>query len=276
MSTINYVTVMVYGQFRSYKLNINNNLQLLYDIFDSNTNFLFFILSDKEEKGNYSQFNENNIKQIIENNPNNKIAYFNYIENISDCLKKEDLINSQFYKTIKYSYGTENNTFMGTLLYRKYLLNKIKNNFLKDNNIQTEYQVFLRLFDINIEKIGNYNFFKHIDDKSIVGSLDTIFIGKKESIDFLFNISKLIKYGFVYHDYIWKNKNFTESVEKVDYNFYSNKITYCPEMQYLCHMYFNGYLFYNIRFDYTNPKKIEKYINEVYDIKLCPDRFKCT
>lgn len=267
------IAVMVYGQFRSFEKNIENNLKFLYEFFGENNNFLFFILTDKKSSGNYSLENELKIRKIIENKANHRIMFLRYVESYRDFEYKENKVHEGFYNNIMHQTGVGGSTNIGKLTYKKSFLNNLKNKYLKEVGLDIKYHIFIRLFDITIKKISDYNFLPLINDKSIVGSLDTIFIGTKKSIDFLLNLDKLFKNGIIYHDFIWEYEDFLKSILLIDNNFYSNRLTYCPEIQYIAHLFFNNYLFYNIRLDYTNPNIKDKLVNECYDIRLCPNRF---
>jgi DNA-dependent RNA polymerase auxiliary subunit epsilon len=118
---------MIYGQFRSYINNLRKNIKMLNPIL-KNHNIYIFILTDKLKSGNYSTENEYEIRNIL-NEFNFNICFIEYIENY-EIAYETDFCN-MFFKNIKHTKGIDNN-FVPTLIYRKYLLNKIKNGYIQN------------------------------------------------------------------------------------------------------------------------------------------------
>lgn len=264
------IAIMIYGQFRNYKKNILKNLNMLNPII-KNYNVHLFILSDKEESGNFSKDNEEHIKNIFLFY-GFKIHIFNYIENLNISNDEDNYVEFFLSKINDYS-GIENK-FVPRLLYRKYILNKLKNDYISNNNIYFDLTIYCRLFDTKItnnldfENIENEINSLYQDHNIIFGSSDTFFIGSQMAIDYLFNIVKTN----LYHNLIWEDNKFIKFVSSMDICLCKNKATYSPEIQYIAHIYYSSNFKYkNIRVDFNN---IDSEYNKkaLYNIILDPDR----
>jgi hypothetical protein len=272
------LAIMCYGQFRSYKKNLVQNINMLKPI-TQNYNVHLFILSDKLENGNFSKENEEEIKNIFLSY-GFKIHIFEYMENLN-YFNDEDKYVDFFFNNVKFFYNNFNNNlgignnFVPRLLYRKFILNKLKNDYIINNNIDINLNLYCRFFDtkitnnISFEKIEEEISFLNYNHNYIFGSSDTFFMGSQNSIDFLFDIVK----GNLYHNEIWNNKQFDEFVASMDLCLCQTRATYSPEIQYIAHIYFSSSFKYkNIRVDYNN---INSELNKMalYNVKHDPERF---
>jgi len=248
------IAVTVYGQFRSYKNNLIANLHMLQPIFNSHKIHVF-ILSDKLPDGNYSDENEKEILSIF-NKFNYCVHFIAYFEN-SDSNHEDEF--TKLFLDYTQNRNRQILPFVPNLLYRKYLLNKLKNNYIKKHKIPIDLHCYCRLFDIKIK--NNIAFTKitsEIDKlyetpNMLYGSSDVLFIGQEQPFDYLFNICESYKQSNFIDDAIWNDIKFVEFVEKMDYNLCKNRDTYSPEIQYIARMYFSEYSYKNIRVDFTNP-----------------------
>lgn len=278
------IALLIHGQFRSYKNNLLDNIIMLEPVLMlepilnsnlNNTNIYVFLLTDKKKEGNYSLDNENEIIKMFKNFGYH-IGFVKYIE---DCniQQDEDIVYENFMNNVKHNKGIDND-FVPRLIYRKYLLNKLKNEYASVNNIHFDLNVYCRLFDMNISfninpvTIANTIHKIYINPKIVFGSSDTFFIGTNEAIDYLFDLSQLYKHGKVYHDDIWSDINFFTFCINCDSCLTVCKHTYAAEIQYLAHIFYSDYRFQNIRFDYNNPNS-EYNLHMLYHIKHDPERF---
>jgi len=265
------IVLMVYGQFRSYRNNLFKNIKALQPILKTH-NIYVFILSDKKESGNYSQKNEEEIKNIFKEFYMN-IHIFDYVENYNDT--EEMQTTNQYYSTIKHNKGSS--LFVPNLMYRRYLLNKLKNDYVNKNNIEIDLTIYCRLFDIIIQPNLSFNQIEqqidicYQDDNIIYGSSDTFFIGSKNAIDYLFDIAMKIKNGKIYHDDIWGDKSCLEFISTMDIILCKCRAIYSPEIQYIVHMYYSNFLYKNMRVDFNNPMSP---LNQtfLYHVKLDQNR----
>lgn len=250
------MVLMVYGQFRTYYNNLLNNLKALEPILKTH-NIYVFILSDKKESGNYSQKNEDEIKNIFHGFYMN-ICMFDYVENYND--KEEIETANQYFSNIKHENGTS--YFAPYLMYRMYLLNKLKNDYFHNYNIQIDLTIYCRLFDMIIQpnltfrQIEQQISICYYDNNIIYGSVDTFFIGSGKAIDYLLSIALEFKNGKIYHDDIWNDNSFVEFLLTMDIVLYHCRAIYSPEIQYIAHMYYSNFVYKNIRVDYNNPTSL--------------------
>lgn len=246
------IALLVYGQFRNYKDNLRNNIKMLEPIFKTH-NIHVFVLSDKKESGNYSKENEKDIQQIFKEYFFN-VDVFTYVEEY-DNREEIETVNG-FLDNIKHKNGIEND-FVPNLIYRKYLLNKIKNEYITNHDIQMDLIVYCRLFDLNItnhvsfQEIENEVNILYSNPNIMLGSSDTFFIGSQSAMDYLFRLSVLCKEGNMYHDSIWNDCS--EFISSMDYHLCHSKAIYSPEIQYIAHMFYSPYTYKNMRVDFTNP-----------------------
>ncbi len=277
--TNKHIALMIYGQFRTYKDNLRQNLLALKPILENNIIHIF-ILSDKLETGNYSLTNENEILAIFQNEFNYKVEFFYYIENYDD--KEEKKYVDEFYKTIKHTTGI-GNSFVPNLIYRKYFLNKLCNEFIKENSIHIDLFFYVRLFDTRIlynsNNIINNNFDKIKktiaylldDDTNILFAGDLLFIGQKRSLTDIFSLWNKDGTICLFHDDIWDNISFSKIMYAYDSFLVLSKHTYSPEIQYLCRINHNNYKLQCIRIDHNNPTNIVQ--TNLYNIFHDPNRF---
>ena len=264
------IAIMVYGQFRTYKNNLIKNINMLKPIIND-CNVHLFILSDKSENGNYSQFSEEQITNIFLSY-GFKIHIFDYIENF-DFSKEEEKYVESFFNKINDKSGIEND-FVPRLVYRKNIMNKLKNDFITSNNIEIDLTIYCRLFDIVInnnltfEKIEDEIDYLYNNDNIVFGSSDTLFIGSQKSINYLFDLSN----GYIYHNQIWEDKQFVQFISSMDLVLCQTRATYSPEVQYIAHIYYSSHFKYkNIRVDFNNiDSQYNK--NALYNIILDPER----
>ena len=262
---------MVYGQFRSYKKNLRKNIEMLKPLLKTHIVHVF-VLTDKQESGNFSIENEWEIQQIFKEYAFN-VHFINYIEDYDNV--EENEVHHHFFHSIQHYRGTSN--FAPRLIYREYLLNKLKNERISQHNIHIDLTVYCRIFDI---KITNHLPFEQIEKEidelydnpyRVLGSSDTFFIGSKEALDYLFDLSTRFKQGKPYHDSIFDDVECAKFISTMDICLLNVRATYSPELQYISHMFYSKYEYKNIRFDYNN---IGSPYNEnsLYHVVLDPDR----
>lgn len=246
------IALMIYGQFRTYKNNMRRNIEMLKPLLRTH-NVHVFILTDKLESGNYSIENEKEIRDICKEHYFN-LHFIRYIEDYDNS--EENEVHHKYFNSIQHYRGSDN--FAPRLIYRKYLLNKLKNEYIMQNNIHIDLTVYCRLFDIKIENHLPFDQIeKEIDelyeDPSIIlGSSDTFFIGSKEALDYLFDLSNLFKEGKPYHDNMFEDTYCAHFISTMDICLHNVRATYSPELQYIAHMFYSAYEYKNMRVDFNN------------------------
>ena len=134
--------------------------------------------------------------------------------------------------------------------------------------------MFIRLFDIKLNnnldnKLINDTILSCIKNKNkLLMSIDTIFIGSKYVIDYLFSFGENMD---LYHDTIWSNKDWSIYFKNIDSCLYRVKPTYCSEVQIYSHIFFSNLDYENIRVDFNN---IDNQLNNkaLFHVKLCNQR----
>jgi hypothetical protein len=261
------LSLLIFGQFRNYKKNLEYNLNILNKILLEHNDIDVFILTDKKIEGNYSQDNEENIINIFKKFNIINIKFY-YWENLTEYHEQEIINEENYNKNCKHNRGKNN--FTSNLWYRRYILNKLKNEY----NINYDLNMFIRLFDININININYNYNQILDLKEIINtntllmSIDTLFIGTTNIMNKLFEFGQFFN---LYHDDIWKDSKLCDIFNNMDSCLYNGKYTYCSEIQIFSHIFYNIKSFKNIRVDFNN---LNNPINKksIFDIRLDPER----
>jgi hypothetical protein len=229
-----------------------------------------FILSDKLVNGNYSPENEVAIRKILDGFYVN--VWFDYVENYPMSMMEEKETAEKYFSTIKNTNGSS--LFTPRLIYREYLLNKLKNQYLQKNI--SDLTIYCRLFDINIwpnlscDEISKQVDICYQDPSILYGSSDTFFIGSCSAMDYLFSLAMKIKNGELYHD-IWNDPKCVEFISSMDYALTQCKATYSPEIMIISHMYYGPFRYINMRVDFTNPDS-QLNLTCMYHVKLDPRR----
>uniref|UniRef100_A0A6C0CZI0 Uncharacterized protein n=1 Tax=viral metagenome TaxID=1070528 RepID=A0A6C0CZI0_9ZZZZ len=254
-------------------MNLENNLKQ-FDVLLCN-NVHVFILTNKLQSGNYSPENENKMISIF-NKYNCKVHFIKYIEDIPEYdVDMEKQIASNYYTIANYKDGYS--PFVPEIIYRKYLLNKLKNDYIENNNLDIDLHFCCRLFDTVIKRnnqdIFIQNEFNNLfsNQNIIMGSHDTTYIGNRESIDYTLNLAEKFYNNNIYKADIWKDEGFYNFFINIDYCLGTLKTTFAPEVQYASHIYFSQYKYQNIRFDFTNPNN-QNNKSTLFNIRVCPNR----
>jgi glycosyltransferase involved in cell wall biosynthesis len=273
------VALMIYGQFRSYASNLRENVRMLAPVFRGKVVHVF-VLSNKLASGNYSERNEREIRDIFDEAGFN-LCFFDYVENLgSHHAENEQAAHDAYFAGLKTKDGVSNE-IIPDIMYRKFVLNQIKNAHCKQHGIVMDLHVFGRLFDIIIRHpvpspSDHMKRIKYEIDqlmvcsssaRTVLGSSDTLFIGTREPMDHLFECGVTQVRG----PEIWNDHEFAEVMMRADSCLCVNRATYSPEVQYIAHMYFSGFKYRNIRFDFNDPDSPENG-SSLYDIRLDPRR----
>ena len=179
-----------YGQFRSFKYNLENNLQEIYEPIIKNNTIDVFIVTNKE--GNYSKENEKEIVNIF-NKYNCCVKFIKFWEDLTEYHEKEIQNKRNYFANCRHQFGRID--FTTSLWFRRYVNNKIKNEYCKQHNLEYDLHMFIRLFDMKIKKHQTDIFIKNkieeccISNK-MLASICTIFIGNKEIVDKVFEFGK--------------------------------------------------------------------------------------
>jgi len=272
------VALMIYGQFRSYANNLRENVRMLAPVFRGKVVHVF-VLSNKLASGNYSEQNEREIRDIFDEAGFN-LCFFDYVENLgSHHAANEQAAHDSYFASLK-NKDDVSNEVIPDIMYRKFVLNQIKNAHCKHHGIVMDLHVFGRLFDVVIRhpvpspsdhvKRIEYEIDKLMvcssSARTVLGSSDTLFIGTREPMDHLFECGMHLR-----GPEIWNDSEFTEVMMRADSCLCVNRATYSPEVQYIAHVHFGPFKYRNIRFDFNDPDSPENG-SSLYDIRLDPRR----
>jgi hypothetical protein len=196
------IAVLLYGEFRTYMINLEENLKQLFN--DVHCEIHFYILT--ENCDNFYKHKQQ-VSDII-----NKFGYkINYFEQLKDCTCYDsDLENNLYADFVSIVFPGQRDLFTPKLLYRRTVINKVLNEYADSHNLQYTRVMFVRLFDTVIYKNKSLHFLNTQDDILYYGT-DFIFIGNMNIINNLFTvdyISNILKF-----DNIYNFKNFFESHE---------------------------------------------------------------
>ena len=259
--------LLTYGELRTLKNNFRNNLLEFLPILQNYKNTYIFILLDekKDVRDEHYEYIENICKEF-----NIKIGFIETMET-SNLNKEEekDYCNTLLLQKNDHDKQFPNN-FVLNLLYRKYKLIELVEEYCIDNKLEISYFLYARLFDCIIKQnipsndiylnIKNTNLSKHI-----YFSPDTIFIGNYNLI------KKVMKFDKIYNsDELWNNKDFCNFSYRFDSKLTNNEDTYAPEIQYTANIYFQSINAYNLRYYRPDPNCLDK--NLMYEIILDPNR----
>jgi len=262
--------ILIYGQFRTFEHNLENNLKAIQESILKNNEICIYIVTDR--KGNYSKNNEEKIINIF-NKYKCNVKFIKFWEDLQDYHSKETINMNNYDKNCKHVYGKD--SFTSNLWYRRFISNKIKNEYCLANKLEYDLHMFIRLFDTTIKQNLKDEIIKDkiedcIKNNKLLMSIDTIFIGKKSIIDEVFSFGENFQ---VYHDIIWNNFSLVNYIKLIDWGLYSqeNKPTYCSEIQILCHIFYNNIFCENIRFDHCN-SSLEENKFTLFHVRLCNKR----
>ena len=267
------MALLICGQFRNFRDNFKKNLHVLDALFQNSVVYVF-LLTDKHPRGNYSIENEKEIIHTFLHEFHFQIGFIRYVEDhIDPSIEKQ--VHDLYCKELRHERGSDG--FAPILMYRKYVLNRFKNEYAKDHAIDFDLNLYFRCFDMmispNIDPPSIEHFFRHRYHKNCVyGSSDTIFIGDDSSMNTLFEVGDYIHKTLIYHDEIWEDQGFVSFAQSVDSFLATFQHTYAPEIQYLAHIYYHNLNYINIRVDYNNDSNpVNKSLP--FHIKHDPKRF---
>ena len=264
--------LLTYGQLRTFKNNFRNNLLELYPVYIVYENVYIFILLDEclsQEESVNTKYKEN--CDYIENICKEFNIKIGFIQDINNLNYKHEETNYCSKLLLQKSDDKQfPNDFVLNLLYRKYKLIELVEEYCIDHKVDISDILHCRLFDVIIKKntsvITIINNFKNTDSrKTIYFSPDTIFFGNHNLI------KKIMKFEKIYKtDELWNNKDFCNFSYKFDSILTNNKDTYAPEIQYTANIYFKSVDAINLRYFKPDPNCLDT--NLMYEVMLDNNR----
>ncbi len=231
------LALQIYGQLRTFKTCIPSLLDYIsYNDHDVDV----FLLINKDQDSNYSVDNISILKNML---GESNIKVLKYVDEMTDDdVNTEIKLTNEYYKLVTKFTKTNNinyvyNNFVNKQFYRKYVINRLRNEYQEANNIKYDYVVRSR-FDYGRRNPGKK--FNFNDDFNAVVWPDTQEIAKPEFID------RLVKIAFefpvtpkiIYNDDCQIRKDKYEEHKKKDnpemgkdkFQFWDQGWVFMPEM----------------------------------------------
>jgi len=242
------IAVLVYGQFRSFKLNLLNNLHELFDEVSSDIHF-YFLTENCQEYQDYEK-NKAEVFRIINEykNPKNIMCEVKYFEHLDSSIYYSSVIEQQIcedYNNIQTPYKKD--VFTPKLIYRRCLINEIMNRETGNSQIKYDKVIFARLFDAIFKRCKSLEFINDVNDNKIYFGVDTLFLGKQDDMNILMKVDYIrnkIIINNVYEFHIFYIKH-DECLGKM--------LPMCASETIFSAVIFNHFLdrCQNLRFDYS-------------------------
>lgn len=240
--------ILIFGQFRSFQTNLENNLREINDVFLKGNEVDVYLLTDKNISGNYFPKKEKRIIELFKRfNCNIQIRYWEDLTQFHfiDKQKQEEYLKNRRTDNIRLN-------FTMNMWYRRFLTNEFRKAYGKGYDLC----LFFRPFDTIIRKLKpNEEILKSIQnamtDNTVYLSFDTFIYCNPSTIDKVFEMTN----SRLFHDEdIWDDKDLCNFFKDNDSYLYHVKPTYCSEVQLISYMYHNDIKFKNVRIDITNDK----------------------
>jgi hypothetical protein len=174
--------VIVYGEFRTYDINLRENLKELFGEFKCPIHF--YILT--EDCDDY-ETKKQDICGILKR-PHCKVLYF---EKINTCelydKEEEDRVCADYFAI---PGPPDRDVFTPRLYYRKGLVNKVMNAYAQANGFTYEKVFSVRLFDMIIKRCRSLCFLQETvteDQDKLYYGVDNLFIGSPAIINELYS-----------------------------------------------------------------------------------------
>ena len=178
------VALLVFGQFRTASLILQNNLEEIKKSFNNHPDFEYhlYILTDREPNGNYSELTLNRVQNICSKNQV-EIKLLSYWNDLVEYHDKDKEITRNYIAIGqgKAGYG-EKMWFTASMWYRRYVLWKL---FLATSTEEYDHIICTRLFDVkivNLRPILNLT-----DEDTLYFHMDSLFYGNKEILNLFYN-----------------------------------------------------------------------------------------
>jgi hypothetical protein len=221
------IAIQIFGELRSFKINMKSNLESIKKIFDNNQVDVFIL---------FNKFPSEEDIEYIKNSFNKFNCHNIFLHEIGIISKKEIELQTNYEQFSNYK-GKYN--FTANMWYRRYMLNNIRKDYENKNNIVYNSVLFTRLFDTVIIEINELDFIDKMDTNVLYIGLDTFFYGDPEIINKVFEFGNIFP---LYDDYIWDDIKFFE----LCYDFFPNtyiiidRHTMCSEVQLLYYLFINN------------------------------------
>ena len=239
------VALLVFGQFRTASLILENNFQELKKSFGDQAEFEYdlYILTDKDPNGNYSELTLTRVQNICLQNQV-EIKLISYWEDLVEYHERDKQIMKNYIAIGegKAGYG-EKMWFTANLWYRRYVLWKL---FLATSTEEYDYIICTRLFDVKIVNLRPISNLTNTED-TLYFCMDSLFYSNKEILNLFFSSFNNLD---IWVDFEWTNQYFNDFLS-FDLVLALTKPTFCSEAQVFHYIWRTFPKWKNIRWDYN-------------------------
>jgi hypothetical protein len=227
--------VLIYGEFRTFDINLPENLKELFG--EITCPIDFYILT--EECSEYAE-KKQKICQMI-SSFGYRINYFETLESCSeyDSMAEQSLVDD--YNQIP--YNRERDGFTPRLYYRRCLVNQVMN---KMRTVEYDRVILARPFDMIYKRCKSIAFLNNPEDKVLYYGVDSLFIGTPK------DINHLLEVRFIRSILVAQNDPYFRTFFSRNDHYLAKIMPLCLEMIYQC-LLFTHFLdrSKNLRYDYT-------------------------
>ena len=239
------VALLVFGQFRTASLILQNNFEEIKKSFNNQTDFEYhiYILTDRETGGNYSEISLNRVQTICSQNQV-EIKLLSYWNDLIEYHDRDQKITKNYIALGegKAGYG-EKMWFTASMWYRRYVLWRL---FLSTATDEYSHIIYTRLFDVKIVSLRPILNLSE-DEDTLYFCMDSLFYGKKEILNLFFSLFNNFD---VWVDFEWSDQYFKDFLS-FDVVLALTKPTFCSEAQ-VFHLIWRTFpKWKNIRWDYN-------------------------
>ena len=248
------IALQIFGQFRCAKKVFETNVQNVRNIFGAEAQINVFILSQKDPSSTETIQQQLYIRNIL-SKYDMRVIFYQYTEDIDGLLSDETEIQNKYNdRVLSLEDKHGHDWFVCKLWKRRHILNKL---FNAADNESYDYVVHCRLFDISFQLLRPFDFLRR-DDDSLYLSMDTFFMGCRETITKFLNFGQNMADNLHYYHDIWTNPEFCETYKKWDSCLFNVKPTYCSEVQASYHIYKHFATYLQLRHDYNSEVPIQE------------------
>lgn len=177
------IAVVIYGEFRTFEINLKENLKELFG--EVTIPLHFYILTENCQE---YESKKKRVQDII-----SEFGYeIKYFEKLDDCnyfdKEAEDSIYNDFHSI---QYNGSRDDFTPRLFYRRCLVNKIMNHISSETGRIYSKVVSVRLFDMIFKRFRSLSFLNIPEYTAVYYAVDSLFIGTPVAINLIFKINKI-------------------------------------------------------------------------------------
>lgn len=177
------IAVVVYGEFRTFEINLKENLKELFG--EVTIPLHFYILTENCQE---YESKKKRVEDII-SEFGHEIKYFEKLDECKYYNKEvEDGIYNDFHSI---QYNGSRDDFTPRLFYRRCLVNQIMNHISNERGVIYSKVVSMRIFDMIFKRFRSLSFLNIPEYTAVYYAVDSLFIGTPEAINLILNCNKI-------------------------------------------------------------------------------------